>query len=133
MGQRGPAPEPARLKLLKGETRPSQHAKAPQPTDPPSKPDGLTPAAGRVWDQTLAAIAGTAHIGPAHANTFRQFCETAATLNAMRPKGSKEWRELVLVNLRLARELCLTPATGTALARAIPPERKLDRYVKRTG
>jgi hypothetical protein len=127
MGQRGPAPEPARLKLLRGETRPSQVKRGASPQDPPNKPD-LSPAAEEVWDRILAATADSSHIGQPHVEVFRQFCETAATLNAMQPKGSKEWRELVLVNLRLARELCLTPATGTALNRAKPTDRKLDKY-----
>jgi hypothetical protein len=89
----------------------------------------MSEAASAVWDRTLAATSATAHIGQGHVEVFRQFCETAATLNAMQPKGSKEWRELVLVNLRLARELCLTPATGTNLKHTKTPERKLDRYL----
>jgi hypothetical protein len=128
MGQRGKAPEPIALRVLHGETRPSRLASAPGPQDPPAKPVGLSKEAAVVWDRTITAIALTAHIGPGHVEPFRQFCETAAALNAMNPKGSKEWRELVLVNLRLARELCLTPATGAHLVRAKPPERKLDRY-----
>jgi hypothetical protein len=127
VGQRGFAPAPVALKVLKGETRPSRLSKAPQPQDPPIKPD-LSPDASAVWDRILEATVLTSHIGPSHAEAFRQFCETAATLNAMQPKGSKEWRELVLVNLRLARELCLTPATGAGLVRAKPEARKLDKY-----
>ena len=127
MGQRGPAPQPVALKLLKGETRPSQLGKSPGPTTPPAKPDDLTEGAAKVWDRLLGV---TDHIGELHAETFRQFCETAAAANAMRPKGTKEWRELVNVNRQLARELCLTPATGAHLGRAAAPERKLDKYVK---
>lgn len=127
MGQRGPAPDPTVLRILKGRTAPSQLKASPGPQNPPDKPD-LSPEASKVWDRVLAAVAITAHIGPGHADTFRQFCETAAALNAMQPKGSKEWRELVLINLRLARELCLTPATGGHLASVAIPERKLARY-----
>ena len=47
----------------------------------------------------------------------------------MKPKGSKEWRELVNVNRQLARELCLTPATGAHLGKVATPERKLDKYL----
>lgn len=126
MGQRGPAPEPVALKLLKGETRPSQLGKAPMAVDPPSKPDDLGAPAGRVWDRILRV---TDHIGERYVETFRQYCETTAALNAMQPKGSKEWRELVNIHRQLARELCLTPATGAALAKPKPPERKLDKYV----
>lgn len=126
MGQRGPAPEPVALKLLKGETRPSQHATAPGPVDPPAKPDDLKPDAAKVWDRILGC---TDHIGERYADVFRQYCETTAAVNAMQPKGSKEWRELVNVHRQLARELCLTPATGAALTKPKAPERKLDKYL----
>ena len=126
MGQRGPAPAPAKLKLLRGETRPSQHRNAPSAVPPPTKPVGLDSASAEVWDRILAV---TDHIGDRYAETFRQFCETTATMNAMWPKGSKEWRELANVHRQLARELCLTPATGAALAKPATPERKLDKYI----
>jgi hypothetical protein len=130
MGQRGRAPEPVALRVLKGETRPSQLSKAPQPTDPPVRPDDLSPEAAKVWDRILAATASSSHIGKAHGEALRQYSEVVATLNAMRPKGSKEWRELVLVSLRLARELCLTPATGGNLSAKPTTERKLDRFIR---
>lgn len=129
MGQRGPQPAPVALQLLKGETRPSRLAKAPQPQDAPTKPDDLDAAAARVWDRVLEATALTRHIGPGHAETFRQYCETTATMNAMRPKGSKEWRELASLHHQLARGLCLTPATGAGLKGTAAPGRKLDKYI----
>jgi hypothetical protein len=130
MGQRGPLAAPRPLKILKGETRPSRLRTSPGPTEPPTRPDDLTLAAAEVWDATLAAITDTAHIGAAHAQVFRLYCETTATVNAMQPKGTKEWRELVNVHRQLARELCLTPATGTGLTRKVSPKRKLDKYVR---
>jgi hypothetical protein len=43
---------------------------------------------------------------------------------------SKEWRELANLHRPLARELCLTPATGASLpGRARKPETKLSKYV----
>jgi hypothetical protein len=127
MGQRGPAPLPAKLRILKGETRPSQLKRAPESEGPPDLPDDLAPDAKKVWDRLLLH---SDHIGPRHAETFRQYCETTAAANAMKPKGTKEWRELVNIHRQLARELCLTPATGAHLTRAKAPERKLDRYTK---
>lgn len=126
MGQRGPAPAPIALKVLKGTTRKDRDIVSPGKTAPPAKPDDLGEVAGQVWDRTLAV---TDHIGEGHAQTFRMFCETAAAANAMRPKGSKEWRELVNANRQLARELCLTPATGAHLGKTAAPERKLDKYL----
>ena len=127
MGQRGPAPEPVALRVLKGETRPSQLRKAPVPTAPPTKPDDLNPDALKVWDRILGC---TDHIGQHHADTFRHYCETTAAMAAMKPKGTKEWRELANVHRQLARELCLTPATGANLGLTKKePERKLAKYV----
>ncbi len=128
MGQRGKAPAPVALKVLKGETRPSRLNIAPKPVDPPTRPDDLDPAVAAVWDRVLEATAHTAHIGQSHAETFRHYCEVTVTVNAMQPKGSKEWRELVNVHRQLARELCLTPATGGHLAGKVTSDRKLDRF-----
>ena len=126
MGQRGRPPAPIALKVLKGETRPSRLIVSPGAVDPPAKPDDLDSGASKVWDRILGV---TDHIGERYVETFRQFCETTATMNAMRPKGSKEWRELANVHRQLARELCLTPATGAALTKPKAPERKLDKYL----
>lgn len=130
MGQRGKLPEPAVLRVLKGETRPSRLGASPKPQEPPIKPDDLDPSAAAVWDRILEATAHTQHIGQPHADTFRAYCEVTAAVNAMQPKGSKEWRELVNVHRQLARELCLTPATGGHLAGKVSTERKLDRFTK---
>lgn len=132
MGQRGFAPAPVELKILKGETRPSRLATSPGVQEPPQKPP-LTPAAEAIWDRILEATANTSHIGPGHADVFRQFCETTAAEQAMQPKGSKEWQNLVLVSLRLARELCLTPATSAGLVQAKAPTNKLDKYLTKSG
>lgn len=129
MGQRGPAPEPSKLRVLKGETRPSQLKGAPQPQDPPQKPKDMTPEAGAVWDRILAATAYTRHIGQAHADTFRTYCEVTARLFAHVDPMSREWRDLANSHRQLARELCLTPATSTNLQASAPPERKLDRFI----
>ena len=134
MGQRGRAPEPAALRILKGETRPSQLNTAPQPQSPPIKPPGLSTPAAVIWDRVLLATAHTSHIGPGHAEAFRQYCEATAAEVAIpeKEKGSRAWCELAALSLKYARELCLTPATGAAL-RAKPNATKLDRYIARTG
>jgi len=129
MGQRGPAPTPAALKLLKGDHHRSRIVASPQPTAPPAKPQ-LTAEASKVWDRILAATADTEHIGEAHADTLRTYCEVTARLFAHVDPMSKEWRELANSHRQLARELCLTPATSTSLTtRTKAPERKLTKYV----
>lgn len=129
MGQRGPAPEPAHLRILKGETRPSQLKGAPAAQDAPHKPTGLSPEASKVWDRIIAAISDTRHIGEAHADTFRSYCEVTARLFAHVDPMSKEWRELADKHRQLARELCLTPATSTNIQRTAKPEAKLAKYL----
>ena len=133
MGQRGIAPQPLELKILKGRAAPSRLTANPGVVPPPAKPADLSPAASAVWDRILEATAATSHIGQAHADTLRLFCETTATEQAMNPKGSREWQNVVLVSLRLARELCLTPATSAGLVRARTPDRAIDKYLAKPG
>ncbi len=127
MGQRGPAPAPVALRVLRGEDHKDRLARAPQPQDAPAKPADLSPAATEVWTRILGC---TQHIGQAHAEALRQYSELTATINAMPLKGSKEYRELVLVHLRLARELCLTPATGGNLTARKPAEDPRAKFLR---
>jgi len=103
---------------------------SPAAIDPPTKPGDLSDGASAVWDRILSV---TDHIGDRYADTFRLYCETTSTINAMTSVGlgpqTMEWRELANVHRQLARELCLTPATGAALAKPKAPERKLDKYL----
>lgn len=128
MGQRGPAPAPVALRILKGEDHKARLERAPQPQDPPAKPEDLAPAAAKVWDRILGVAD---HIGERHADTFRHYCEVTAAMAAIPAllKGSKDWRELANVHRQLARELCLTPATGGGLQAKKEPERKLAKYI----
>lgn len=129
MGQRGPAPEPVNLRVLKGETRPSQLAGAPKAQEPPMKPRGMAPAAAKVWDRILEATAHQGHIGAPHADTLRTYCEVTARLQDRPDPASKEWRELANLHRQLARELCLTPATGANLPGKKQEEDKLAKYL----
>lgn len=127
MGQRGPAPQPIALRVLKGETRPSQLNAAPRDQEPPRKPEGMDAAAGKTWDRVLSC---TSHIGEKDADTLRHYCELVVAIAAW-PKGSKEWRDLVNLHRMLARELCLTPATGGNLGGKVKAEEpKLAKYLK---
>lgn len=66
MGRRGPAPVPTRLKVLRGETRPSRLGTGePVPRDAaPVPPPWLSPDALRIWDRTVAELTA---MGMAHA------------------------------------------------------------------
>lgn len=137
MGRRGPAPEPTRLKLLKGERRPSRvNNDAPRPRDLlPSCPRDVTLAARKVWRRVMREFGATGVITHADRDAFRIYCEAVARyeesarlLASSGPlvRGARRG-ELVknplhqvvrdnadLVRL-FARELGLTPAARTAL------------------
>jgi phage terminase small subunit len=129
MGQRGVAPAPAAIKILRGDHHRARIERAPQPQDPPVKPKDLTPEAARVWDRIIEATTLTSHIGQAHADTFRAYCEITARLFAHVDPMSKEWRDLANSHRQLARELCLTPATSTNLRPSAAPKDKLARFL----
>jgi len=58
MGRRGPTPQPTKLKLLHGETRPSRiGGPEPQPRERlPACPDWFTVEAREVWDRTVSEL-----------------------------------------------------------------------------
>ena len=79
MGQRGPAPTPSRLKLLKGETRPSRvNYEEPLPRRADfSPPQDLSPQARAIWEEAIEAVAHTGMLTAADLPMLRLYCETA--------------------------------------------------------
>lgn len=77
MGRRGPAPTPTKLRLLRGETRPSQiNHREPEPrVGGPVMPDDLSPEAQAVWSRVLGEVGHTGVIRGADADVFRLYCE----------------------------------------------------------
>jgi len=77
MGRRGPAPTPTRLRVLRGETRPSQvNLAEPVPIQGlPVPPADLGPDALAVWVRILAAFGHTGVITGADTDTLRLYCE----------------------------------------------------------
>ena len=76
MGRRGPAPTPTKLRLLRGESRPSQvNRHEPEPlAGAPAPPADLDPAARVVWQRVLHDQAAGVITG-ADTDIFRLFCE----------------------------------------------------------
>src|SRR4051794_31569557 len=130
MGARGPARTPVKLKLLRGETRPSRLNRAePRPaSNRPKMPADLTTAAAHVWRKVMRDMSATGVITAADAEILRAYCEAAARyhfagrmLEQSGPLVRGQKGELVknplhqivrdnVVLLRaLARELGLTP------------------------
>ncbi len=79
MGQRGPAPTSSRLKLLKGETRPSRvNYEEPLPRRADfSPPKDISPQARGIWEEVIEAVAHTGMLTSADLHTLRLYCEAA--------------------------------------------------------
>jgi P27 family predicted phage terminase small subunit len=137
MGARGPRPIPVKLKVLRGETRPSRLNRAeprPQPHRP-KMPADLTQAAASVWRKVMREMGATGVITAADAEVLRAYCEACARyqfaarmLEQSGPLVRGQKGELVKNPLHqivrdnaallrsLARELGLTPATRAGMS-----------------
>jgi P27 family predicted phage terminase small subunit len=149
MGSRGPARTPTRLKLLRGETRPSRlNHQEPRPVGRlPRLPAEMAPAATTVWRAVLHAMAASGVITAADGPILRVYCEAvvryeeaASLLAQMGPlivaagTGARRGelvrnplhgvvRDNALLVRLLARDLGLTPAARTGLRGKPPRER----------
>ncbi len=143
VGRRGPAPEPVRLRMLKGETRPSQvNRRAPEPRpDRPVMPADMDDAAQVVWQRVEREVGATGIITAGDTDTLRCYCEAVAqyvaALALLRTSGLLIRRRDDLVKnplhqvvrdhrdaIRLfARELGLTPSARSSL---VAPEKVKD-------
>jgi P27 family predicted phage terminase small subunit len=80
VGRRGPAPTPTKVKLLRGETRPSRvnyHEPIPSP-DLPKMPPDMDDAAKAVWRRVLRDMRHTGVIRAADTDILRCYCEAVS-------------------------------------------------------
>lgn len=77
MGRRGPAPEPASVRMAKGETRPSQlNQREPLPrAGGPRMPSDMSAEAKAVWRSVVREMGPSRAITGADAFVLRCFCE----------------------------------------------------------
>ncbi len=151
MGRRGPPPTPTKLKLLRGETRPSRiNRDAPQPADnAPLPPADLDPAAGVVWERVLREFGHTGVIKASDTDMLRIYCETVAryeeasrllTRSGPLVKSARSGdyvrsplvpvvRDYAALASRLAGALGLTPAARSGLhaREQAPPQSALEK------
>lgn len=80
MGRRGPSPTPTRLKILRGETRPSRiNRDEPEPADnAPEQPADMDPAAAVVWGRVMREFGHAAVIKASDSDVLRIYCEAVA-------------------------------------------------------
>lgn len=157
MGSRGPAKTPTAIRLLKGESRPSQiNRDAPEPAAIlPSKPEGMSAAAAKVWDRIMRDYAETGVLTAVDTDIFRAYCEavvryehSAELLERSGPlvKGARTGdlvknplHQVVRDNADLmramARELGFTPAarTGLKVGEGTKAEDPFESWARRTG
>lgn len=141
MGSRGPAPSPTRLKLLKGETRPSRigHGEPVPRAAEPVPPGWLSPPARDVWDRTVTELdaMGLAHAADADALTVyccavvnyaraQQLLDRSEPLlrgsdgGVVRNPAQQMANACAVIIGRFAREFGLTPSARVNLARPGP-------------
>jgi P27 family predicted phage terminase small subunit len=154
VGSRGPAKTPTKLRVLRGETRPSQiNTREAEPVAAlPEPSDDLDPRARAVWDRVMADFGHTDVIRRLDTDALRCYCEAvsryeeaAQMLRKTGPliKGARggdvvrnPLHQIVRDNADMmrmfARELGLTPAARAGLhieAGDRKPVSKLDRYL----
>ena len=80
MGRRGPAPTPTKVKILRGETRPSRvNYNEPIPSaDVPAMPPDMDAEAKAVWQRVTASLAHTGVIRAPDADGLRCYCEAVS-------------------------------------------------------
>lgn len=81
MGARGPAPKPTALRVLHGETRPSQiNADEPQPPKmDPTPPGWLTDDGMRVWDATVYQLRAMGLLAAADQDSLAVYCQAVVS------------------------------------------------------
>lgn len=136
MGQRGPAPQPTKLKIIRGETRPSRvNYSEPIPARLGlSAPEDLPEEARKIWDAVIEAVGHTGVLTAADADTLRLYAEAVARYRTAETMLTKTGplikgrngelvknplhqivRDNATLMRTLARELGLTPAARTGL------------------
>lgn len=137
MGERGPAPTPTKLKLLRGERHEDRlNRNPPKPRSGfPTMPAELTPAAARVWRHVRRELAAAGVITGADRDIVRAYCETVARYNHAASmleqtgpmvRGARRGelvknplhqivRDNAVLMRALARELGLTPSSREGL------------------
>ena len=80
LGRRGPAPTPTKVKILRGETRPSRvNYREPLPSaNTPTMPTDMDPEAKAVWRAVMGSMGKTGVIRQPDAHILRCYCEAVS-------------------------------------------------------
>ncbi len=153
MGRRGPAPGPTRLKLLRGETRPSRvnYREPKLAANLPAQPADLTPGAAAAWGRVVGELGPTGVLTALDGDVLRVYVEAldryvgaATALAASGPliRGARGGelvrnplhsivRDNATLLVTLARELGTTPSARSGLrAPQAEPGAKLAAFLR---
>jgi len=155
MGERGPVRTPTRIRVLHGESRPSQvNHNEPQPGGAPRMPPGMGKGGRSVWRRVIRDFGHTGVLTAADADVLRSYCDAVARyeqaailLEEMGPvvRGARKGelvknplhqivRDNAVLMRALARELGLTPSARTGLnAKDKPSGDPLDAFLEGVG
>jgi len=155
MGRRGPPPAPTRLRVLRGETRPSRlNRHEPEPAGGfPVMPDELDADAQAEWHHVEAQMAATGVIRPVDRMLLRAYCEAVsrylqavrlfATSGTLLPDRGHHGvvknplhqivRDNEATMRALARELGLTPSARSGLLAAPTSADPFEAYLRARG
>lgn len=76
MGRRGVPPTPTKLKLLRGERRPSRvNREEPKPRGAPIKPEGMSRDASAIWRRLIRDYGPTGVLTAVDTDVLRAYCE----------------------------------------------------------
>ena len=80
MGRRGPAPTPTKVKILRGETRPSRvnYREPLPPSDLPKMPADMDAEAKIVWRRVISSMGHTGVIRVPDSDILRCYCEAVS-------------------------------------------------------
>ena len=141
MGARGPAPMPTKLKVLRGETRPSRvNRNEPAAGGRPRMPADMSEDSKRVWRRVIRDFGSSGVLTGADTDALRAYCEAVAryvqaarTLEQSGPlvRGARHGeliknplhqvvRDNAILIRAFARELGLTPSARSGLEVAKP-------------
>lgn len=85
MGARGPKSKPTHLKVIEGTRESRINRDEPLPSEGKAvKPEGMTPAAGEIWDGLAPDLMDKGCLTPWDVYTFEAFCEAVAQYHECR-------------------------------------------------
>lgn len=126
MGERGPAPRPTNLKVVRGEREDRINRDEPQPSVPVEPPFALTKQAREVWDRLAPDLERKGVLTGWDVDLFAELCEAVVRLRAKRRAANRkaerggaspmrEYQAALDMVVKLASRFGMTPSDRSKL------------------